>query len=182
MRWHRVAWTILFVVILLGGSAFACGVERWPVKVGKDADVARVQLAPVETTIAKLGALPAPRDPDALTAKRFPAELRTYVLSATLTLIKKEADQDYHIVVTSGGRTMIVESPDPTCAKGSRFEAQIKAVRQALDRKFGAFQHLGGLHLPVTVTGVLFWDKIHGQTGVAPNGVELHPLLDLKFD
>jgi hypothetical protein len=28
-----------------------------------------------------------------------------------------------------------------------------------------------------TITGVGFFDAIHGQTGVAPNGVELHPVL-----
>ena len=27
------------------------------------------------------------------------------------------------------------------------------------------------------VTGVGFFDFIHGQTGVAPNGIELHPVL-----
>lgn len=29
----------------------------------------------------------------------------------------------------------------------------------------------------VAVTGVGFWDEVHGQTGVAPNGIELHPVL-----
>jgi hypothetical protein len=28
------------------------------------------------------------------------------------------------------------------------------------------------------VTGVAFFDYLHGQTGVAPNGIELHPVLD----
>ena len=28
------------------------------------------------------------------------------------------------------------------------------------------------------VTGVAFFDFLHGQTGVAPNGIELHPVLD----
>ena len=28
-----------------------------------------------------------------------------------------------------------------------------------------------------TITGVGFFDVIHGQTGVAPNGIELHPAL-----
>jgi len=31
------------------------------------------------------------------------------------------------------------------------------------------------------VTGVGFFDFLHGQTGVAPNGIELHPLLDISF-
>jgi hypothetical protein len=30
------------------------------------------------------------------------------------------------------------------------------------------------------VTGVVFWDYFHGQTGVAPNAVELHPILGFR--
>ena len=29
----------------------------------------------------------------------------------------------------------------------------------------------------VTLTGVGYFDPIHGQSGVAPNGIELHPVL-----
>ena len=35
--------------------------------------------------------------------------------------------------------------------------------------------------MPVTVTGVGFFDFLHGQTGVAPNGIELHAVLDIQF-
>jgi hypothetical protein len=28
-----------------------------------------------------------------------------------------------------------------------------------------------------TITGVAFFDKKHGQNGIAPNGIELHPVL-----
>jgi hypothetical protein len=31
----------------------------------------------------------------------------------------------------------------------------------------------------VRITGVGFFDYIHGQHGVAPNGVELHPVLNV---
>jgi len=31
------------------------------------------------------------------------------------------------------------------------------------------------------VTGVGMFDFLHGQTGVAPNGIELHPILDIVF-
>jgi len=35
---------------------------------------------------------------------------------------------------------------------------------------------------PVTVTGVGFFDRVHGQTGVAlKNGIELHPILAIEF-
>ena len=33
----------------------------------------------------------------------------------------------------------------------------------------------------VRLTGVGFFDRKHDQTGVAPNGIELHPVLDVKF-
>jgi hypothetical protein len=35
--------------------------------------------------------------------------------------------------------------------------------------------------VPVQVTGVAMFDFLHGQTGVAPNGIELHPILDIVF-
>jgi hypothetical protein len=33
----------------------------------------------------------------------------------------------------------------------------------------------------VRVTGIGFFDFIHGQAGVAPNGIELHPVLGITF-
>ena len=33
----------------------------------------------------------------------------------------------------------------------------------------------------VTVTGFGFFDTIHGQNGVAANGIELHPILQICF-
>jgi hypothetical protein len=32
-----------------------------------------------------------------------------------------------------------------------------------------------------TLIGVGFFDHLHGQTGVAPNGIELHPVLSIEF-
>lgn len=31
------------------------------------------------------------------------------------------------------------------------------------------------------IVGVGFFDRVHGQTGVAPNGIELHPVLGIEF-
>src|SRR5207245_1819994 len=33
----------------------------------------------------------------------------------------------------------------------------------------------------VQVRGVGFFDFLHGQTGVAPNGIEIHPVLNVSF-
>lgn len=32
----------------------------------------------------------------------------------------------------------------------------------------------------IQVSGVGFFDELHGQTGVAPNGIELHPVLSIQ--
>ena len=37
------------------------------------------------------------------------------------------------------------------------------------------------LSFPVHVTGIGFFDFLHRQDGVAPNGVELHPVLSISF-
>jgi hypothetical protein len=41
----------------------------------------------------------------------------------------------------------------------------------------GTFVNLKGM---VTMTGVGFWDIKHRQTGVAPNAIELHPVLSIN--
>jgi hypothetical protein len=98
-----------------------------------------------------------------------------------ITLIKPETDQDYHIVLADDtGRTMIVESAHPDCALKSRFKAEIDQVRASLDQTFkGPINKPMKMRKLVTVTGVGFFDHIHGQTGVAPNGIELHPILQV---
>src|SRR5207253_1093219 len=63
-------------------------------------------------------------------------------------------------------------------------QGQVDALRAPFIQRFGMpstthFAPIPGRPL-ATVTGVLFFDEIHGQKGVAPNGVELHPVIDLK--
>jgi hypothetical protein len=75
---------------------------------------------------------------------------------------------------------MIVEAPDPRCASGSHFLDNIVFVRHVLDQKFGQIVRLEP-NVPVTVTGVAFFDTLHGQEGVAPNAIELHPIFVITF-
>jgi hypothetical protein len=63
---------------------------------------------------------------------------------------------------------MIVEAPDPSCASGSLFLDNIISVRRTLDQRFGAIGRIEAntavtANLPVTVTGVAFFDTLHGQ-------------------
>ena len=170
--------------------------QRWSVKTGADPDAQNlVGQAPAATTVADLCALavPAVLPPDG----RSPgAEETVWQLSASLTGYKLESDGDYHLVIADGqGNTMIAEIPDPAAlAPGSFFARQIAAARQAFDGRFGAraaaaaaagpagaAPALVPVSEPVTLVGLGFFDFPHGQDGVAPNAIELHPVISIQF-
>jgi hypothetical protein len=118
-------------------------------------------------------------------------------LDATLVGYKFEQDQDYHLVLSDAGdNTMIAEIPDPSAVDpSSRFLSQITSAREAFDARFGrqvqalaellqpgtSAPMIVHLSIPVHVTGIGFFDFMHGQAGVAPNGVELHPILSISI-
>lgn len=168
----------LALVALSIGSAPAtadCGAERSAVKLGLDADADRVTTEPRSTTIAALSTLPRPR-----TAHRAPAELQFWRVSATLVAHKIEADGDYHLVLSDGRRTMIVEIPSPLCAAHGVWAKQIAKARTSASR-LRPGKVLRRVSIPVTVIGVGFFDRDHGQSGAARNGIELHPVLGVEF-
>lgn len=76
--------------------------------------------------------------------------------------------------------TRIVELPYSRCngVRSSPKKGEMKAARAAFTNACGtvgsSFVSLSG---KAVITGVGFFDEIHGQTGVAPNGIELHPVL-----
>jgi hypothetical protein len=166
-------------------SAFSqCGVERWSVKTGTDADVGLVNLnSQTTTTISALRAL---AQPSSLPANNRiqPTESTVFVVDATLTEYKLESDSDYHLVITdASGNTMIAEIPAPTCVgSGSPFASQIGVSRSTFDAKFNVTTSFQTTSTPVRITGVGFFDFLHGQTGVAPNGIEIHPVLNIVFN
>lgn len=159
-----------------------CGTERWSIKTGSDPDAGLINLnaPPTQTTVGALSAL-IPPNPIPPEHRVQPVETTLYQLSATLTGFKLEADSDYHLVLSDGNRTMIAELASPSCTQPDLLREGITGARHAFDSRFqptSSFQHL---NVPVTITGVGFFDFIHGQTGVAPNGIELHPVLSITF-
>jgi len=161
----------------------ACGVERWSVKTGTDPQAPSVNLGSyVSSTIynfhqsVRPGSLPS-------NGRVSPRETTQYRLSATLTKYVRESDSDYHLVIQdSAGRTMIIELPASNCVgAGSPFGTGIAHARQQFDARFTATTSFKTTSTPVTIKGVGFWDFLHGQTGVAPNGIEVHPVLDITF-
>ena len=161
----------------------SCGVERWSVKTGTDADAGLINLSPTQTTIASLISLPAPTNlpPN---NRIQPTETTVFQLQATLTEYKLEADSDYHLILNDGsGDTMISEIPSPACVgSSSRLLPGIQNARSEFDARYTPTSSFQIANVPVTVTGVGFFDFQHGQTGVAPNGIELHAVLDIQFD
>lgn len=185
------------------------GNDRWPVKVGNDPSAGAVSMAPQLTTIAAMNQVqPGPLDqPDG----RMNVEKAEYTVQGYLGYFTHEADGDYHVVLTDGaggyasgkspgtGHSLVVEIPDPACfagAKGtgssaSRFAQSISDVRTDFEN---VTQSMDGAKLPlnkipVTVTGVAFFDFYHGQTGHAvvqmdqgqPKVIELHPVTAISF-
>jgi hypothetical protein len=144
-------------------AALACGIERWSVKTLKD----RPRLISRRpTTVAYLTGLPRPA---VLPANRLPFERRIFTVVVSVTLDRTEADLDHHLVLRSGSRTMIAETPSSLCTAGA------KAYRR---RQMANARSAARLCSRARVTGVAFFDFLHGQSGVAPNGIELHPVLD----
>lgn len=166
-----------------GAITASCGVERWAVKTGTDADAGKISLgSTTSTSISFLRSLSAPATLPS-NNRIQPTETTVYQLRVTLVEYKLESDSDYHLVLSDGGgNTMIAEIPDPACVgSGSPLAAGITNARHEFDAKFTPDTSFQTANIPVTVTGVGFFDFLHGQTGVAPNGIELHAVTDIQF-
>jgi hypothetical protein len=165
--------------------AGACGVERWNVKTLSDPAAKGLhRQKPRAATVEELASLPAP--PWSSRAPRSAAERRIYSVDGCAVAYALESDSDLHVVLRGASRaTIIVEFPDPlNCAPLSHAPGLMQQARDAFiglvpARPTPSFRYLQRA-IPVTVTGPLFMDKIHGQEGVAPNGAEIHPVLRVK--
>jgi hypothetical protein len=168
-----------------------CGVEFWNVKTGIDADAAAINLNNViPTTISDLRAIPIAFPPagdrptvNNAATRISPTEFNVYQVHATLTLYKLETDVDYHMVLQdANNNTIISEVPSPACVGAqSPFLSGITSARATMDARLSPGDGFQNANLPVRVTGVGFFDNLHGQTGLAPNGIEIHPILKLDF-
>lgn len=165
-----------------GQSTECGGIERWSVKVLVDPAVNTINFTPVSSTISQLVNLTTPTPSS--TMPRYPGvEDITYNVVCTVTIKKSESDNDYHLVLSDGTNTMIGEIPDPTCsaAASSNYVNDFIAGRNFVDTYIGS----GNIYTvnipPVLVYGVAFVDPPHGQTGAAPNNLELHPILNIQF-
>jgi hypothetical protein len=134
------------------------GVERWPVKTGTDADVARVgknvingqSLGPgiVAATVEELIRIPRPPGMRPATQnfdKTFHdirlgvVEATVWTIAADIVALKREMDGDYHLVLQGAtGERMVAEVPTPKppfVDSSSPWLANIQTARQGVDNK-----------------------------------------------
>ena len=135
-----------------------------------------------DTTIAALGHATAPKF-TYTTPRIAPIETTVYRLTnVTLQYVAMEHDADYHLVIAdANGATMIVESPDPSCATAalSTLTKQMQTVRGNVNNFVPTIP--AHPNKVVTVEGVGFFDLLSGTFGQAPNGIELHPVTAICF-
>jgi hypothetical protein len=143
-----------------------CGSERWKVKTLQDRPDL---LAPQTKTIAYLVSR---TKPDPLPATRAPFERHHFIVTAAVTEKLSEDDGDFHLVLDDGlGHTMIAEAPNALCDQdATAFRRDQMAEARAAVRVCARAE----------IRGVAFFDFFHNQTGVAPNEIELHPVLGFR--
>lgn len=166
-----------------------CGTGRWGVKTLSDPDAGNVDLTQViGVNISTLAAIPVP-DPAPDQGRYDPLETTIYTTTADLVEARLQPDHDIVVVLQDpiSGDTMTAAFPDAAqCAAGAdaKFMTLMEQARNAFVQAFGmpgtaGFTPLSGF---AQITGIGFFDPVQGQHGEAPNGFELHPVLDFRTD
>jgi hypothetical protein len=143
-----------------------------------------VNLSPQETTVAQLASLPVPAGLNANAGRLAPYEYQAYLVrDIRVTTDKLETDGDVHLVLSDGPSTIIGEVPHAACVESSSpFNCYVPAARKTVSDALGPTTSPSHpANLVASVIGIAFFDISHGQTGVAPNAIELHPILGICF-
>jgi len=160
---------------------------RYQIRTGVDEAARRVSRTAVDTTIEELVQLIPPKDLRALRAannRAGPVEFTTYRLEARIVKCKLEhPSEDFALVLQSpSGATMRALVPDPASVDSSSlWLSDIAAVRKQIEDKLAPQRTYKESDLKVRITGVGFFNYPHNQVGLAPNAIELHPVLSVEF-
>lgn len=171
----------LFLVL-----AISCGTERWDIKTTAD-KAFKSSFNREYSSISEL----IKKDPPIyiIEGQRYlPVEGTIYTIKGFVNSYKHEPDGDIHVIIFDLSKnTMIIELPSLDCIRGARLKKSITKARkdfEAVFPKYGSvskFKQVEGI-VHITVSGVGFFDRIHGQRGVAKNGIELHPVTKIVFE
>lgn len=184
----KIILAAIILIIIFGFKDDCGGKQRWSVKILTDKESSKINWTPKHTIIKYLTQLeqPFPIDDKKFNKNiRFGYEFNVYEIICTVKEYIKEDDGDYHLVlvdISDTTMTMVGEIPNPQCdsTKKSNFINAFTIVRNDFEKYASDKEKLKSMRF--LITGVCFFDKIHGQKGAAKNGVELHPIMDIiKF-
>jgi hypothetical protein len=179
-------------------SEVGCPVTRFAVRFGKDTDANLVDLSAfTRTTVEEMRSWPAPGIiPPA--NRISPYETTVLALEATLIEYRQERSldgSDYRLVLADeSGRTIIAKISSPDCAEKdtsgepgselpeSQFLAGINLSRAEFAARLSPTTTVERVSIHIRVMGIGMFDLLSGQTGEAPNGIQLCPVLDISFD
>jgi len=177
---------ILTIFVCKTGIAQNCGVERWNIKTLSDADTLKIDFKKIiPSTVQEQTSLARPNDKKTF---RLVSETQVYSVDCFIVGFKKEDDGDIHIIIEDEktDSLMVAEIPSAGCFEVQHTSRYIlfKGLDEWFSKNIGhptsKFVFLEK-HIPVTLTGVGFWDFYHGQKGTARNAREIHPVLSMTL-
>jgi hypothetical protein len=179
-------FTLIF--LLLG---IYCGTERSDIKHLSDFEAKEINFTSLQCSIndfLKGDTLTIPPSFSSKRIKRLPSEKQVYSVLCYVKFYQLETDNDYHLVCCDSNYNykFIAEIPSPECqeSRASGYAANYKAARLLLDSLYPLIhsgKHWTKYKFPLLITGVAFHDFVHGQTGHARKGIELHPVLFITY-
>lgn len=181
------------------------GKQRWPVKTINDNDRGQIGFSDddiVDTTVEDMWLLERPDDMPLTRAvpkyqsNRAPGtETTVWRIRGRITAHKWEKDGDVHFILQDldSGYTMVIETPQNGKGSDGKFfvgpkcppevRERIAAARTECEEQLDPRPFFKNTNRRVTVTGVGFFDVLHGASGAAQtNSIELHPVLDVTFE
>jgi hypothetical protein len=184
----KLSSIVIAIAVVLLTTAFVVfdnpcgGKERWDVKTLTDTAVSRINFKPKSVTIERL-IQTVPGRKIGNNTPRFGLEFNVCTVICKIREYRTEDDGDKHLVLVStvdSTVTMIGEIPNLMCDTTNSNKFRPKFDSCLAEFKKYTLKNYKVKPGKYKVTGVIFYDKIHGQLGVAPNGIELHPILSIK--
>lgn len=168
-------------------NAQDCGEKRWDVKTLSDFDTSSVDFSNIiHSSVHQQILLKRPKGENSF---RMLSEDTVYSINCYIIAYKKQQDdKDIHLVIedTKTNETMVAEVMSADCRsvrKTSRYQ-QIKKLNEWFIENIGTATtsfYYPKSPILVTITGVGFFDAMHGQKGMALNGREIHPVLSMRL-
>jgi hypothetical protein len=86
------------------------------------------------------------------------------------------------VLRNSAGKKMIAEIPLGRCVSSrSLWKHRIASARTTITSHYHVTTSWHYVNRWITLRGIGFFDEVHNVTGQAPNGIELHPVIRVRF-